>query len=98
MPWTMVVYQDYDGDAISFELTGMPYSGPAPDETYKATVIFQNGESSVPKGDGFEVTWEVLNGPVALVTVSDLVCADCVTYADFSQDSETQNWYSTTWG
>ena len=26
----------------------------------------------------FEVTWQVLSGPTALVTVQDKVCIDCV--------------------
>ena len=40
MPWTMIVQQDYDSDKISFEITGIPYNGPEPADTFKATVIF----------------------------------------------------------
>lgn len=40
MPWTMIVQQDYDSDKISFEITGVPYNGPEPADTFKATVIF----------------------------------------------------------
>ena len=39
-PWTINVIQEYENDKISFELTGMPYSGPAPGEEFKAYLIF----------------------------------------------------------
>ena len=65
MPWTLVVQQDFDADKISFELTGIPYDGPEPAETFKATVIFQNPTNTSPTADIFEVTWQVSNGPVA---------------------------------
>ena len=78
-PWTVVVYQDIEGDKISFEVTGIPYTAPSPSESYQATLIFQNPTGAPPSADIFRINWQVMNGPVALVTVDDLVCINCET-------------------
>ena len=70
-PWSMSVTQDYENDMLSFELTGILYNGPTPNNTYNATVIFQNPTRVTPYADAFEVKWQILNGPIALVTVLD---------------------------
>ena len=53
--WTIRVIQDYENDKIAFELTGIEYSGPTPNTTYKATVIFSNPTQLTPYADAFEV-------------------------------------------
>ena len=85
----MGVIQDYDNDKLAFELTGFPYTGPQPGETFKATIIFQNPTGLRPYGDAFMVSWNVLNGPVALVTVEDQVSINSLDPNDFTTDSIT---------
>ena len=101
-------------DRVYFEVTGFPYTGPGPSESFKATLIVQNPVGASPTADIIEINWQVMNGPVALVTVTDKVCASCTSemYYEDSQtelfktlmetttttDALVQDWSVATWG
>ena len=88
-PWTMRVTQDYENDRLEFDLTGILYNGPTPYDTYNATVIFQNPTRVTPYADAFEVKWQILNGPIALVTVQDKKGIDTLEASSLQTDSIT---------
>ena len=113
-PYTLTVNQDFINDEVSFEVTAIPYSAPGPSENYKATLIVQNPASEEPSADVIEISWTVMNGPVALVSVQDKVCSSCESelyledsdtsaFTDFmestiSEDAVTQSWSIAVWG
>ena len=87
-PWTVTVSQSSENDVISFEVTGIPYTGPKANESYEIYIFLQNPlPYTPPTADVMMLKWSALQGPTALPTVEDHVCIDCISFLKM-KDSE----------
>merc|ERR1712110_186619 len=80
-PWTISLDEDVAGKKITMEIVGIPESPVVVGEKYDAYIMFRRESldacvvselSSVPMVDIIHLSWDIFNGPSAMVQQEDL--------------------------